>query len=75
MAKPDIQTQLNAVVERRPWGLCDPEWQYVPSAQTDVQSTWRKYGWTPTRPNEHEVYTPTDYNKQEQHNETIRTKD
>jgi hypothetical protein len=27
--------------------LLDPEFKYNPAAQTDVQRTWRKHGWTP----------------------------
>jgi len=27
--------------------LLDPNFKYNPSAKTDVQATWRKYGWTP----------------------------
>lgn len=27
--------------------LGDPRFVYVPAAATDVQRTWRKYGWTP----------------------------
>jgi hypothetical protein len=27
--------------------LTDPRFQYVPAAATDVQQTWRRFGWTP----------------------------
>lgn len=27
--------------------LTDPDFVYVPAAQTDVQKTWRKFGWQP----------------------------
>ena len=27
--------------------LLDPNFKYNPAAATDVQRTWRKYGWTP----------------------------
>ena len=27
--------------------LDDPRFVWIPSGQTDVQRTWRKYGWTP----------------------------
>lgn len=28
-------------------GLMDPNFKYIPSNQTNVQNTWRKYGWLP----------------------------
>ena len=28
--------------------LLNPNWKYTPSDQTDVQRTWRKFGWLPT---------------------------
>jgi hypothetical protein len=31
-----------------------PQYVYVPAANTDVQRTWRKYGWTPTNNNQEE---------------------
>lgn len=27
--------------------LHDPRFQYIPASKTDVQRTWRKYGWVP----------------------------
>jgi len=27
--------------------LTDPKWVYVPALKTDVQTTWRKFGWIP----------------------------
>jgi hypothetical protein len=27
--------------------LLDPNFKYNPAAKTDVQRTWRKYGWIP----------------------------
>lgn len=27
--------------------LHDPRFDYTSAAKTDVQKTWRKYGWTP----------------------------
>lgn len=27
--------------------LTDPNWVYVPALKTDVQATWRKFGWIP----------------------------
>ena len=32
---------------REHWGLCDPNFIYHNSSDTDVQRTWRKFGWTP----------------------------
>jgi len=29
-------------------GLMDPNFKYIPAASTDVQQTWRKYGWIPS---------------------------
>lgn len=30
-----------------PKRILDPSFQYTPAAATDVQRTWRKYGWVP----------------------------
>jgi len=27
--------------------ILDPKFKYTPADKTDVQATWRKYGWTP----------------------------
>lgn len=27
--------------------ILDPNFKYIPAAQTDVQRTWMKYGWKP----------------------------
>ena len=28
-------------------GLMNPNFEYTPAAATNVQNTWRKYGWKP----------------------------
>lgn len=28
-------------------GLMDPNFKYIPAAATNVQNTWRKFGWVP----------------------------
>lgn len=32
-----------------PYRLDDPRFKWVPSYQTDVQKTWMRFGWTPTK--------------------------
>lgn len=27
--------------------LLDPKFKYIPHAATDVQATWKRFGWTP----------------------------
>lgn len=36
--------------------LLDPDWVYVPAAETNVQKTWRKFGWTPRYPRVETTY-------------------
>jgi hypothetical protein len=31
----------------RPKNILDPAFKYTPSAATDVQATWAKFGWQP----------------------------
>lgn len=28
--------------------ILDPKFKYVPCVATDIQATWRKFGWRPT---------------------------
>jgi hypothetical protein len=36
---------------RRPTiSVLSPEFQYVPAARTDVQATWKRFGWVPPQP-------------------------
>ena len=28
-------------------GLLDPTFKYVPASQTNVQETWKRFGWKP----------------------------
>lgn len=59
----ETQKQV-AKAKRRPHylSLLDPSFKYVPAAATDVQQTWRRYGWTPVErkrdmPNEYSAST------------------
>ena len=43
-----MKNQSNeAKVVRSTYKLTDPEFKYIPQAQTDVQATWKKFGWVP----------------------------
>jgi hypothetical protein len=45
------QLKLKAVppigMAYRPKSILDPAFKYIPSASTDVQATWIKFGWKP----------------------------
>lgn len=36
------QTRIDPEIPRT-----DPRFQYIPAAATDVQRTWRRFGWIP----------------------------
>lgn len=38
---PDRKLPVQTLLQGRPW---------VPAAQTNVQETWRKFGWQPSKP-------------------------
>lgn len=38
---PIQESPIQTLLQGRPW---------IPSAQTNVQETWRKFGWSPTHP-------------------------
>lgn len=46
---------IPTVIRRRgakpkPQAQClNPDWAYYPACDTDVQRTWRRFGWTPTK--------------------------
>ena len=33
--------------DERATSILDPKFKYTPAAGTDVQATWRKFGWMP----------------------------
>lgn len=41
------QPQVAPVSAPAPVSILDPNFKYYPSAATDVQRTWRKFGWVP----------------------------
>lgn len=42
-----VPPQEQAQPERPAFSLLDPDFEYRPAADTDVQRVWRKYGWIP----------------------------
>lgn len=42
-----IRQRLALYKQKHNWGLTDPNFIYHNSSDTDVQRTWRKFGWTP----------------------------
>ena len=42
-----IRHHLALAKQKEHWGLTDPNFIYHNSSDTDVQRTWRKFGWTP----------------------------
>jgi hypothetical protein len=43
-----IRHYLERAKTKEDWGLCDSNFIYHNASDTDVQRTWRKFGWTPT---------------------------
>jgi len=37
--------------------ILDPKFKYTPADKTDVQATWRRFGWTPQA--SHKLNLPT----------------
>jgi hypothetical protein len=42
-----IRHHLTLAKQREHWGLTDSNFIYHNASDTDVQRTWRKFGWTP----------------------------
>jgi len=45
--KPTLAEWLANQTEQEHWGLTDPNFIYHNASDTDVQRTWRRFGWTP----------------------------
>jgi hypothetical protein len=42
-----LRHHMTLAKQKEHWGLTDPNFIYHDSSDTDVQRTWRKFGWTP----------------------------
>jgi hypothetical protein len=46
MQEPETEAvALPSQQDPHPKSILDPQFKYYPAAATDVQRTWRKYGW------------------------------
>jgi hypothetical protein len=54
--------------------LLDASFRYVPAAATDIQATWRKFGWKPTNelPNMRKVVNSESDKNNKRNNQTIQ---
>lgn len=43
-----LRHHLALAKQKQNWGLTDPNFIYHDSSDTDVQRTWRKFGWQPS---------------------------
>ena len=49
-----IRHYLERAKTKEDWGLTDSNFIYHNSSDTDVQRTWRQFGWTPIEENKNE---------------------
>ena len=47
MKQPKLKAVPPIGTTYKPKSILDPAFKYIPSASTDVQSTWIKFGWKP----------------------------